>query len=63
MAFQKFTSELFVLESEVDKKHRDRYKIMKGFAQDFLNHQSEGMEMMAEITRGVYDILEKMAEE
>jgi vacuolar-type H+-ATPase subunit D/Vma8 len=63
MAFQKFTSELFVLESEVDKKHRDRYKIMKGFAQDFLNHQSEGMEMMAEITRGVYEILEKMAED
>lgn len=63
LAYQKFTSELFVLESEVDKKHRDRYQVMKGFAQDFLTHQSEGMEMMAEVTRGVYEILEKMAEE
>ena len=49
------------MESEVDKKHRERYQKMKAHAKDFLHHQSEGMEMMAEVSRGVYEILEKMA--
>jgi peptide subunit release factor RF-3 len=61
VAYERFTSELFAMESEVDKKHRDRYQKMKAHAKDFLHHQSEGMEMMAEVSRGVYEILEKMA--
>ena len=63
VAYERFTSELFAMESEVDKKHRERYQKMKAHAKDFLHHQSEGMEMMAEVSRGVYEILEKMAAE
>lgn len=48
------------MESEVDKKHKERYKKMKAHAKDFLQHQTEGMEMMAEVSRGVYEILEKL---
>jgi hypothetical protein len=61
VAYERFTSELFAMESEVDKKHRERYQKMKAHAKDFLHHQSEGMEMMAEVSRGVYELLEKMA--
>jgi len=35
---------------------------MKNSAQVFLQHQKEGMEMMAEVAKGVYQILEKLAE-
>jgi peptide subunit release factor RF-3 len=61
MSYEKFSSELFTLETELDKKHRDRYQKMKALAQDFLSNQKEGMEMMTDITHGVYLILEKMA--
>jgi peptide subunit release factor RF-3 len=38
VSYERFTSELFAMESEVDKKHRDRYQKMKAHAKDFLHH-------------------------
>jgi hypothetical protein len=34
---------------------------MKNSANDFIQHQKEALEMISEVTRGVYNILEKMA--
>lgn len=50
-----------VIESELDKKMREKFSRMKSSAHDFLQHQKEGMEMMSEVSRGVYEILEKVA--
>jgi hypothetical protein len=35
---------------------------MKNSAQEFIQNQREAMEMISEVTKGVYMILEKMAE-
>jgi hypothetical protein len=50
------------LESELEKKYRDRFTRMKNSSQDFLQHQKEAMEMIAKVTRSIYNILETIAE-
>jgi hypothetical protein len=62
-AYEKFTSDMAVIESELDKKMREKFKVIKNSAHGFLKSQKEGIEMMAEVSRGVYEILEKLAAE
>jgi hypothetical protein len=50
------------LESELEKKYREKFSRMKNSSQEFLNHQKEAMEMIAKVTRSIYNILEQIAE-
>ncbi len=52
-----------VIESELDKKMKEKFTKMKTSANGFLKSQKEGIDMMAEVSRGVYQILEKLAAE
>lgn len=63
IAYEKFTSDMAIIEKDLDKKTKEKFKHMKSSAHGFLKSQKEGMEMMAEVSRGVYDILEKLAAE
>ena len=50
------------LENDLEKKHRDKFSRMKGSSQEFLQHQKEAMQMIAKVTRSIYQILENIAE-
>lgn len=50
------------LESELEKKHREKFGRMKSLSEEFMKHQREAMEMMAKASRSMYTILEKVAE-
>jgi hypothetical protein len=50
------------LESDLEKKYRDRFTKMKASSGEFLQHQREAMEMITKVTRSIYNILEKIAE-
>ncbi len=50
-----------VIESALDKKMKEKFGRMKSSANNFLKSQTEGIDMMAEVSRGVYEILEKLA--
>lgn len=63
VAYEKFTSDMIVIESELDKKMKEKFGRMKTSAHGFLKSQKEGIDMMAEVSRGVYNILEKLAAE
>ena len=63
IAYEKFSSDIAVIESDLDKKMKEKFQRMKTSAQDFLNSQKEGIDMMAEVSRGVYEVLEKLAAE
>ena len=63
IAYEKFSSDIAVIESDLDKKMRDKFQRMKTSAHDFLISQKEGIDMMAEVSRGVYEVLEKLAAE
>lgn len=60
--YQKFASDLAIIESELEKKHKDKVGRLKTSAQEFIGNQKEAMEMISEVNKGVYQILEKMAE-
>jgi hypothetical protein len=63
IAYEKFSSDIAVIESDLDKKMKEKFQRMKTSAQEFLNSQKEGIDMMAEVSRGVYEVLEKLAAE
>jgi len=42
------------LESELEKKYRERFTRMKASSEAFLQHQKEAMEMIAKVTRSIY---------
>jgi hypothetical protein len=50
------------LESELEKKYKERFTRMKASSEAFLQHQREAMEMIAKVTRSIYQILENIAE-
>jgi hypothetical protein len=50
------------LESELEKKYREKFTRMKASSEAFIQHQREAMEMIAKVTRSMYSILENMAE-
>ena len=50
------------LEDVLEKKHKDKFSRMKGSSQEFLKHQKDAMEMIAKVTRSIYQILENIAE-
>jgi len=52
-----------VIESDLDKKMKEKFSRMKNSANGFLKSQKEGIDMMSEVSRGVYEILEKLAAE
>jgi hypothetical protein len=53
---------MMTLESDLEKKYREKFTRMKNSSQVFLNHQKEAMEMIAKVTRSIYTILEQIAE-
>ena len=53
---------MLALEEELEKKHKDKFGRMKTSSQEFLQHQREAMEMIAKVTRSIYQILENIAE-
>ena len=61
VSYEKFTQDLITIESDLEKKHKEKFSRMKSSANDFIQHQKEALEMISEVTRGVYNILEKMA--
>lgn len=62
VSYEKFSTELSLIESELEKKQKEKFSKMKLSAQDFISNQRDAMEMISEVTKGVYMILEKMAE-
>lgn len=52
---------MLVIEAELERRHKDKFTKLKSSAQGFLTNQKEAMEMIQEVTKGVYTILENMA--
>lgn len=50
------------LETDLEKRYRERFTRMKNSSHDFLQHQKDAMEMIAKVTRSIYTILENIAE-
>lgn len=61
MAYERFTQDMLVIEAELERRHKDKFTKLKSSAQGFLTNQKEAMEMIQEVTKGVYTILENMA--
>jgi hypothetical protein len=50
------------LETDLDKKHKEKLSKLKSSSQDFLQHQKDSMEMISKVTRSIYRLIEKIAE-
>jgi hypothetical protein len=50
------------LETELEKKYRERFTRMKASSETFHKQQREAMEMIGKLTKTMYTILENMAE-
>jgi hypothetical protein len=60
--YERYALDMVALEDDLEKKHRDKFSRMKASSQEFLQHQKEAMEMIAKVTRSIYQILENIAE-
>ena len=61
-SYERYSQDMLVLETELEKKYKDKFGKMKSSSQEFLQHQKEAMEMIAKVTRSIYTILENIAE-
>jgi hypothetical protein len=46
----------------VEKKHKDKLSKLKVTAAEFLAHQKDAMELVQKVTKGIYHIMETIAE-
>ena len=46
----------------VEKKHKDKLSKLKVTAAEFLAYQKDAMELVQEVTKGIYQIMETIAE-
>lgn len=61
IAYEKFSSDLSTIESTLERKDKEKFGKLKGSAKEFISFQKDAMEVMADITRGIYSILENIA--
>ena len=60
--YERYSQDMLALEAELEKKHKDKFGRMKQSSEEFLTHQKDAMEMIAKVTRSIYQILETIAE-
>ena len=61
--YETYSKDMASLEQDlVEKRHKEKLSKLKASAAEFLAHQQEAMEMVQKITKGIYKVLENIAE-